>query len=283
MNLSQPQSALGRWRGGDQCGEESGKHRAHVEPPVKPILEFGEVAMGVLGEVEGVVGAADRGLEVPQHGVDRLELLQGDAPLGSSTSTPRRVSSFIRRVMRVCRIPGSCSSVGAAASSNTGKPSAPHRYTPSSTRQCRWMLRLAAEPKRWISVTAPLRPWSAASPAWPSRWRVRTRSHHLQHRRDQLGLRGQQPPQADRQRQHPSPPAAAAAAHAYRAFSFHRQVNRVDTIGGIWSYGVGGSRAVARIMTRRSAFASLIGICSVKRLSHIATEPLCHLKRHVNS
>jgi len=28
---------------------------------------------------------------------------------------------------------------------------------PSSTKQCRWMLRLAAEPKRWMSVTAPTR------------------------------------------------------------------------------------------------------------------------------
>jgi hypothetical protein len=37
------------------------------------------------------------------------------------------------------------------------------RYTPSSTRQCRWMLRLAAEPKRWISVTAPLSASSASN------------------------------------------------------------------------------------------------------------------------
>jgi hypothetical protein len=34
--------------------------------------------------------------------------------------------------------------------------------------------------------------------------------HHLQHRRDQLGLRGQQHAQRDRQRQHPLPAPARA-------------------------------------------------------------------------
>ncbi len=63
------------------------------------------------------------------------------------------------------------------------------------------MLRLAADPKRWISVTAPLSASSGLNPAWPSRWRVITR--HLQHRRHQLGLCGQQQAQRDRQRQHP--------------------------------------------------------------------------------
>jgi len=37
------------------------------------------------------------------------------------------------------------------------------------------MLRLAAEPKRWISVTAPLSASPAVSPACPSSWRVITR------------------------------------------------------------------------------------------------------------
>ena len=37
-----------------------------------------------------------------------------------------------------------------------------------------------------------------------SGWRARSHAlHHLQHRRDQLGLRGQQHAQRDRQRQHP--------------------------------------------------------------------------------
>jgi hypothetical protein len=36
------------------------------------------------------------------------------------------------------------------------------------------MLRLAAEPERWIRVTAPPSAWSALSPACPSRYRVIT-------------------------------------------------------------------------------------------------------------
>ncbi len=51
----------------------------------------------------------------------------------SSTSTPRRVSIFISRAMTVCSSACSSSSVGAPAWTNTGTPSAPHRYTPSST------------------------------------------------------------------------------------------------------------------------------------------------------
>ena len=39
--------------------------------------------------------------------------------------------------------------------STKAAPTSPRRYTPSSTRQCRWMFRLAADPKRWIKVTAP--------------------------------------------------------------------------------------------------------------------------------
>ncbi len=93
----------------------------------------------------------------------------------SSTSTPRRVSIFISRSITDCSSACSSSSVGEAASMKAGEPSTPRRYTPSSTKQCRWMLRLAADPKRWISVTAPLWPSSALSPAAPSRWRVSTR------------------------------------------------------------------------------------------------------------
>ena len=47
----------------------------------------------------------------------------------------------------------SSSMLGARASWNTGTPSLLLRYTPSSSRQCRWIFRLAAEPKRWMSVT----------------------------------------------------------------------------------------------------------------------------------
>jgi hypothetical protein len=54
------------------------------------------------------------------------------------------------------QFPRSTSSVGAGTSTKTGSPSVLRRYVPSSTRPRKLMLKLAAEPKRWISVTAPL-------------------------------------------------------------------------------------------------------------------------------
>lgn len=47
-----------------------------VEPvaAVHPELDVGQVAGGVLGEVEGVVRAGEGGLEVAQHGVDGGEV-----------------------------------------------------------------------------------------------------------------------------------------------------------------------------------------------------------------
>ena len=77
--------------------------------------------------------------------------------------------------MILCNTACSCSSVGSLTSTKTGAPSVPGRYTPSSTRQCRWMLKFAADPKRWISVTAPLSTSSALRPACPSKWRLITR------------------------------------------------------------------------------------------------------------
>jgi len=43
-----------------------------IESPVESVLEFGQVSIGVLGEVEGVIRARDGCLEVAQHGVDLL-------------------------------------------------------------------------------------------------------------------------------------------------------------------------------------------------------------------
>src|SRR6516162_2079728 len=55
-----------------------------IESAVESVLGLGEVAMGVLGEVEGVVSTAERALEVAQEGVDRLELGQFRAALAAS-------------------------------------------------------------------------------------------------------------------------------------------------------------------------------------------------------
>jgi hypothetical protein len=62
------------------------------------------------------------------------------------------------------------------------------------------MLRLAAEPKRWISVTAPPWPSGRIQPGAVQQMARDHALHHLQHRRDQLGLRGQQHAQRDGQR-----------------------------------------------------------------------------------
>jgi len=87
------------------------------------------------------------------------------AVLSHRTTCPTRGPKATRQVHAA-----TCSALSARASSgsawtNTG-PLSVRRYTPSSTRQCRWMLRrLAADPKRWISVTAPLSASSALKPA----------------------------------------------------------------------------------------------------------------------
>ena len=65
------------------------------------------------------------------------------------------------------------------------------------------MLRLAAEPNRWISVTAPLSACSAFSPGLIQQEARDGAVYDLQHRRHQLGLRGQQQAQRDGQREHP--------------------------------------------------------------------------------
>ncbi len=67
------------------------------------------------------------------------------------------------------------SSVGAATSTKVGLQSPRPRYTPSRSRQCTWIPRLAAEPDRWISVAAPPMPAPPACPLRSSRWRVTTR------------------------------------------------------------------------------------------------------------
>jgi hypothetical protein len=59
----------------------------------------------------------------------------------------------------------SSASLGGALRRNTGG-SAPTRYAPSSTSMWKWILSLSAEPKRWISVTAPVAPLARVSRAF---------------------------------------------------------------------------------------------------------------------
>lgn len=60
----------------------------------------------------------------------------------SSTSTPRLVSIFMNRAMTVCSSACNFSPVDAVALMKVAAPSAPHRYTPSSSRQCRTLPKL---------------------------------------------------------------------------------------------------------------------------------------------
>jgi hypothetical protein len=61
------------------------------------------------------------------------------------------------------------------------------------------MLRLAADPKRWISVTAPLSASPALTPGLLEQKPSDHAVHDLKHGRHQLGLRGQQQAQGDGQ------------------------------------------------------------------------------------
>jgi len=113
------------------------------------------------------------------------------------------VSIFMSRAMTVCSSACSASSVGALASMKLGAPSASRRYTPSSTRQCRWMFRLAAQAEALDQRDRAAVAYVGLEPGSVQQMAREHALHHLQHRRDQLRLRGQQHAQRDRQRQHP--------------------------------------------------------------------------------
>ena len=56
--------------------EQTAKDCGQVEAAVEAVLNLGELAMSLFGEVERMVGAREGGLEVTQQGVDREELLE---------------------------------------------------------------------------------------------------------------------------------------------------------------------------------------------------------------
>ncbi len=138
--------------------------------------------------------------------------------------------------MTVCSSACSSSSLGAPAWTNTGTPSAPHRTpaiwpaqhtgacggvqhqavqvngggaaaalsTQNPPTRVLWLhFRLAADPKRWISVTAPLSASIGLESGLPEQMARDHAVHHLQHGCHQFGLRRQQHAQRDGQRQHP--------------------------------------------------------------------------------
>ena len=61
MDLSSAQPVLWRRWGGQQSCQEGVQDGLHVEAVAEAELELGEVAVGVVGEVEGVVRPGDGG------------------------------------------------------------------------------------------------------------------------------------------------------------------------------------------------------------------------------
>src|SRR5439155_10720220 len=55
-----------------------------IEAPIEPVLDLGEVAMRVLGDLHSVVRACHCGLQVAEDGVDGLKLRQLDAGLAAA-------------------------------------------------------------------------------------------------------------------------------------------------------------------------------------------------------
>lgn len=98
----------------------------------------------------------------------------------SSTSTPRRVSIFMRRAMMV-----------------------PVHAVPHQPVQVDDQVGRGAEAPDWLDRATV----TFVAPKTGSRQQIPREHalHHLQHRRDPLGLRGEQHAQRNRQRQHPRP------------------------------------------------------------------------------
>jgi hypothetical protein len=84
MKFSNPDSSLRASWCANQCDKQVAEDGAQVVAPVEPELHLGQVAVGVLGELDGVVRAGERGLHVADEGVDGLELVVEDAGLAAA-------------------------------------------------------------------------------------------------------------------------------------------------------------------------------------------------------
>jgi len=79
--------------------------------------------------IRQVLAAACSGLSARASSESSSSAMQVEP--SPSTNTPRRVRSFIARLMVLCNAACSTSSVGAGISTNSGELSLPRRYTPS--------------------------------------------------------------------------------------------------------------------------------------------------------
>lgn len=75
MNLSDPDTALGLLRIDGESTKQATEDGMHVVSPIEAELHLSQVAVAVLGELDGAVGATERGLDVADERVDRAELL----------------------------------------------------------------------------------------------------------------------------------------------------------------------------------------------------------------
>jgi hypothetical protein len=77
MNLgTTPSDRFRQWLGRDDMANQAGHLFDQVKPAVEAIRKGAQVPVGVLSEVEVLVGAIDLGLQVSQNGVDPGELRQ---------------------------------------------------------------------------------------------------------------------------------------------------------------------------------------------------------------
>ena len=84
MNLSNPDSPLGLLRRCDKRPQQAAEHGPHVAAPVEAELDLGEVAVAVLGELDRVVRAGQRGFHIADERVDGAEFLVEHARLAAT-------------------------------------------------------------------------------------------------------------------------------------------------------------------------------------------------------
>ena len=74
--LRKPQFTLQTPAAQDHCNEQALQQRRQMGAPVAPVGERGQVMGRMLGENKGLIGPAQKGLQIAKSGVDPLKLQQ---------------------------------------------------------------------------------------------------------------------------------------------------------------------------------------------------------------